>query len=308
MPSVAQALVPLSERWSRLPGNFRGVIWALLAALAFSLMQVAIKEAGKTLPVWQILVLRSAIALAFVTPVVARAGFSTLRTSRPKMHIFRSLLGLGGISTLVLSLKHLDLAIVATLGFTNTLFVIVFAWAFLGEKIVRDRTLATVVGFIGVLICLNPGPEGIDLWALVMLASAVFAAGVHASIKSLTRTERPTTILFWAYVGILVLAAGPAAYTWVQPTLYDLIAVAGMAACTTMGQTCMVMSLRAGEAVAVAPFGYTRILYATAFGFFLFGEIPAWTTFAGAAVIVAATLYLALRERRQPLPKPARDA
>lgn len=302
------ALSSLEARWAALPGNFRGIIWGLLAALAFSCMQVAIKEAGQTLPVWQILVLRSAFALLLIFPAVCRVGFASLATQRRRMHVFRALLGFGGISTLVLSLKHLDLTIVATLGFSSTLFVILFAWLFLGEKVVRDRTLATGIGFVGVLICLKPGPEGVNLWALVMLASAVFAASVHTAIKSLTGTERPTTILFWSYIGIMGLAAIPCALTWVDPSPADLAMVAAMAICTAAGQTCMVMSLRAGEAIAVAPCSYTRIIYATLFGFFLFSELPAWTTFAGAAVIVASTLYLALRERRAPLPKaPARS-
>lgn len=308
MTFLATSKQALQARWSALPGNFRGALWALLAALAFSGMQVAIKEAGQTLPVWQILVLRSLLALVFILPVIRRAGFSSLRTHRPKMHAFRALLGFGGISTLVISLQHLDLAIVATLGFANTLFIIVFAWAFLGERIRRDRSVATVVGFVGVVICLRPGPEGIDPWALVMLASAVFAASVHTAIKSLTATERPTTILFWSYVGILILSAVPCYFVWTPPSLFDLALVGAMAACTTLGQTCMVLSLRAGEAAAVAPFGYTRILYATLFGFLLFGEIPEWTTFAGAAVIIAATLYLAVRERRRPLQSEDRAA
>ncbi|MEQ9122683.1 MAG: DMT family transporter [Alphaproteobacteria bacterium] len=305
MTSFRPAIAAAEARWKALPGNFRGVVWALLAALAFSCMQVAIKFAGRTLPVWEIMVLRSAIALVFIAPAIWRAGLPSLRTTRPRAHLLRACLGFGGISTLVLSIQHLDLAIVATLGFTNTLFVIVFAWAFLGERIVRDRTLATFAGFFGVLVCLRPGPEGIDLWALVMLASAVFAAGVHTTIKSLTGTERPTTIMFYSYTGIMALSAIPCAIHWRTPTLEEMAFVGAMAACTAMGQTCMVLSLRAGEAVAVAPFNYTRILYATAFGFLLFGEIPAWTTFAGAGVIVAATLYLALRERRRPLRTPA---
>ena len=301
--SLSAALRPLKARWAALPGNFRGIVWALIAALAFSCMQVAIKEAGRTLPVWQILVLRSALALLFIFPAIWRAGFASLATKRPKMHIFRTCLGFGGISTLVLSLQHLELTIVATLGFSSTLFVILFAWAFLGERIVRDRTIATVIGFIGVLICLNPGPEGVNPWALVMLGSAVFAASVHTAIKSLTGTERPTTILFWSYFGIMCLSAIPCALTWVEMTTADMAMVGLMAVCATAGQTCMVMSLRAGEAIAVAPCSYTRIIYATLFGYFIFNDLPAWSTLAGAAVIVASTLYLALKERRAPLPK-----
>lgn len=285
-------------RWHALPGNFRGAIWALIAALMFSGMQVAIKQAGQTLPVWQILVLRSLIALCFILPAIQRQGFYTLRTSRPKVHLLRALLGFGGISTLILSLKHLDLGVVATLGFTNTLFVVLFAAIFLGEKILRDRTIATAAGFIGVVICMRPGPDGFNEWTLVMLLSALFAAGVSTSVKSLTRTERPTSILFYSYVTIMLLALGPALYSWAPMTWADAATVALMACFATAGQTCMVMSLRAGEAVAVAPFGYTRILYAMIFGFLLFDEFPAWTTLLGAAVIVASTLYIAIRERR----------
>jgi drug/metabolite transporter (DMT)-like permease len=285
-------------KWKTLPGNFRGAIWALVAALMFSGMQVSIKQAGQNLPVWEILVLRSLIALCFILPAIQRQGFHTLRTSRPKTHLLRALLGFGGISTLILALKHLELGVVATLGFTNTLFVVLFAAIFLGEKIVRDRTIATAAGFIGVVICMRPGPEGFNEWTLVMLLSALFAAGVSTSVKSLTRTERPTSILFYSYVTIMLLALGPALYTW-QPLTWVDAAVVGLMACfATAGQTCMVMSLRAGEAVAVAPFGYTRILYAMLLGFFIFGELPAWTTLLGAAVIVASTLYIAIRERR----------
>ena len=102
-------------KWRLLPGNFRGAIWALIAALMFSGMQVSIKQAGETLPVWEILVLRSLIALCFILPAIQRQGFHTLRTSRPKIHLLRALLGFGGISTLILALKHLELGVVATL-------------------------------------------------------------------------------------------------------------------------------------------------------------------------------------------------
>lgn len=283
--------------WRALPGNFRGAIWALIAALMFSGMQVSIKIAGQNLPVWQILVLRSLIALCFILPAIQRQGFHTLRTSRPKVHLLRALLGFGGISTLILSLKHLELGVVATLGFTNTLFIVLFAAIFLGEKILRNRTIATAVGFVGVIICMQPGPEGFNEWTLVMLLSALFAAGVSTSVKSLTRTERPTSILFYSYVMIMMLALGPALYSWATMTWADAVTVALMACFATAGQTCMVMSLRAGEAVAVAPFGYTRILYAMIFGFLLFGELPTWTTLLGAAVIIASTLYIAIKER-----------
>jgi drug/metabolite transporter (DMT)-like permease len=170
------------------------------------------------------------------------------------------------------------------------------ALLFLGEKLNVRRALATVVGFAGVVITMRPGGEdGFDPWILVALGSALFAAGVSTTIKNLTRTEAPITILVWAYSLMTLLAAGPALYYWRTPTLPELGIVAVIGVFTTLGQSCMVLGLRAGDATAVAPFDYTRLLYATAIGFFAFGEVPTLATFAGSAVIVGSTLYIALQ-------------
>ena len=139
------------------------------------------------------------------------------------------------------------------------------------------------------------GDAGFNPWIFVSLFSALFAAGGSISIKNLTRTEAPITILVWAYGLMALLAAGPALYTWRTPTLHELGLVIMIGVFTTFGQTCTVMGLRAGDATAVTPFDYTRLLYATAIGFFAFGEAPSVATFVGGAVIIGSTLYIAVQ-------------
>lgn len=289
-------LAPLQARWQLIPGNVRGAVWIMVAAVWLTAMAVSIKVLGKTMSPWQIVMLRSLFALAIIMPALARQGFDKVRTRRPKLHLLRAVVGFCGFTSMVFAVTNLNLALFTTLGFTRILFVILLALMFLGEKLNVKRAAATLAGFLGVVITMQPGAgEGFDPWILVALGSALFAAGVSTTIKHLTRTEAPITIMVWAYVLMTLLAAGPALYEWRTPTLAELGIVAVIGVFTTLGQSCMVLGLRAGDATAVAPFDYTRLLYATAIGFFAFGEVPTLATFLGSAVIVASTLYIALQ-------------
>ena len=101
----------------------------------------------------------------------------------------------------------LPAALVTTLSFSRTLFVIVLAALFLGERVRWRRTTATLVGFGGVLICLDPGAGAFDPWTLVALLGAFATAGVATSIKRLTETESPLTIVVLSYLIMGSLAA-----------------------------------------------------------------------------------------------------
>ena len=286
-----------SKRWATLPANTRGALWILAAALGFSGMTVCLKLLSKTMPVWEMVVLRAAFSILVISPALVRTGPTVLRTRRLKTHLFRSLLGMGGLVGMYIALAHLDLALVTTLGFTRTLFVIILAVLFLGEVIRWRRTAATIVGFAGIIVCVQPG-DSFDPWTLAGLGAALFAAGVMTLVKRLTSTESPLTILLWTYLLMGGIALLPALFVWRTPTVPELLIIALMGVFSTWGQTCMVHGLRAGEATAVAPFEYTRLLYAALLGFLIFGETPNSSTWYGGILIIGSTLYIALREHR----------
>ena len=111
-------------------------------------------------------------------------------------------------------------------------------------------------------------------------------------------TEPPLRILVWSYLTIAAIAVIPALYVWRTPTPTELLCVAFMGVFSAWGQSWMVSGLRVGEATAVAPFEYSRLLYAALVGFLFFAEIPTPWTWLGGALIVTSTLYIALREAR----------
>lgn len=286
----------LEARWLMVPGNVRGACWITMAAVWLTAMAVTIKVLGETMSPWQIVLLRSVFALAIMMPALARQGFDKAKTRRPGMHLIRAFVGFCGFTSMVFAVTHLDLALFTTMGFTRILFVILLAIVFLGEKLNVKRAVATLIGFAGVVITTQPGGEaGFNPWIFVSLGSAMFAAGVAISIKNLTRTEAPITILVWAYALMGLFALGPALYTWEMPNLHELSLVLMIGVFTALGQTCTVMGLRAGDATAVTPFDYSRLLYATGIGFFVFSEVPTLATLLGGAVIIGSTLYIAVQ-------------
>lgn len=270
----------------------------LLAGVGFTGMTVCIKLAGRTMPVFEIVVLRAVFALLVLTPAIVRAKPGFFATRRPGAHVLRSFFGICGVTTMMLSVIHLDLALATTLGFTRTLFMIVLAVVFLGEVVRWRRSAATLVGFMGVVVCVQPSASGIDPWAIVGIIAALFAAGVTTMIKRLTSTEPPLRILVWSYILIALMALGPALLVWKAPTLEELLFIALMGVFSAWGQSAMVSSLRVGEATAVAPFEYSRLIFAAGIGFVLFAEVPSLSTWLGTSLIVSSTLYIAVREAR----------
>lgn len=291
-------LHPLRERWAKLPANVRGALWMLLAGVGFTGMAVCIKLAGQTLPVFELVVLRALFALLVISPAIWKAPRGYFATSRPGAHLLRCIFGMCGVVTMMLALTHLDLALATTLGFTRTLFMIILAVLFLNEIVRWRRTVATLVGFLGVIVCVQPGAGGFDPWTLVGVIAALFSAGVTTMIKRLTSTEPPLRILVWSYVVMSLMALGPTIYYWKTPNLVELGYIAALGVFSVWGQSCMVNSLRVGEATAVAPFEYSRLLFAALIGFFVFAEVPADSTWMGMALIVTSTLYIAIREAR----------
>ncbi|MGK0169367.1 MAG: drug/metabolite transporter (DMT)-like permease [Gammaproteobacteria bacterium] len=294
----------LLQRWTHLPGNVRGALWMLLGGVGFTGMSVCIKLAGQTLPIFEIVVLRAVFSLIVISPAIIHARPGFFRTDRTGAHILRSCFGFVGFSTMVLAITHLDLALATTLSFTRTLFMIVLAVLFLGEIVRWRRTAATAVGFIGVVICMHPSAETFNTWTLVEITAALFSAGVTTMIKRLTTTEPPLRILVWAYVLMGAMAIPPAIPSWQAPTFEEYVYVAAMGMFSAWGQSCMVNGLRAGEATAVAPFEYSRLVFASLAGFVLFMEIPTQWTWWGASIIIASTLYIALREAKLRTRKP----
>lgn len=289
-----------ARRWERLPGNVRGAVFAIIAALFHAVLLALIKEAGQALHITQVLFCRQAVMMCFVAPVLARNFPGSLRTSRPGLHLVRVL---GALTAMLLSftaLVHLPLAEATTIAFARTFFITIFAILLLGEVVGPRRWLAIAAGFVGVIVVMQPeAATGLDIYALMRLAGAAVAGFVMVIIRKLTQIDQPITIMSYQVIGIGLLMAAPAVWFWKTPTVFEIILLLAIGGISVITQLCNIFAFRAGEASAIAPFDYLRLLFALGLGLLVFAEWPGSHVFLGAGLIIAAALYTLHRERSQ---------
>ena len=278
-----------------------GIALRLLAVLALAVMFAAAKLAeARGANLGEIVFWRQAIAAPLVLGwVLATGGVGTLKTARPAAHVRRMVIGLTGMIFNFWAVLLLPLAEATTFGFTVPIFATILSAIVLKEVTGAHRWGAVIVGFVGVVIVLQPGGHHVPLaGALVALTGAIMTATVTILIRDLGRTERAPTIVFWFTVTSLVplgiafpfFAQAHDAATW------GLLIVMGIAG--GIGQLALTGALRLAPVAVVVPMDYTSLIWATAFGWLLFGTLPAPLTWLGAPIIVASGLYIVWREHR----------
>ena len=275
--------------------NVRGVLWMLAAVIALTAMFAVAKHLTRDLPVLEVSLFRMLAALLFYLPWLMHHGIGIMRTERIKTHLMRGFFGATSLFCMVYAVANLILADATVLGFTIPLWSIVLAALFLGERVRLRRSIATIVGFIGVILVAKP-QAGVAPAALVALGGAILASAAITTMKELTRTEPADRIVvYFLLTGTLILA-GPAIYVWQTPTAEQWGWVVLLGLFGSSGQTFLTRAYANGEMTIIAPLDFLRVIVAGIIGYFIFDELPDAWAFAGTAVVVAACAYIVRRE------------
>lgn len=280
--------------WFTLAPNVRGALWLLASATFFTAMAVLAKTLGERLDSLQLAFFRMFIALLVIVPFLIRGGINSIKTHYPVLQLARGVVGSTAMMCGFYALVHLPLADALAYNFTKALFVVPLAYFILSEPTGPRRIGAVVVGFLGVLVMLRP-TVAIDPAALVALAGALCVAMATIFVKIVAK-DAPVTLMFYTGVVGTVVAGIPASFVWIWPTWGELGLLVLMGICAAGAHNCFIRGYREGDASAIVPFDYSRLVFAAIAGFLIFGDVPDWLTIVGAAVIVVTTLYIARRE------------
>jgi drug/metabolite transporter (DMT)-like permease len=286
----------LAQRLARLSDNARGALWMLLAAGSFTFIDALARQVGQRIDPLQISFFRCAFGGLAILPFVLLAGRAAFRPTQLGGHVARALFSYIALSLIFYAVSRMPLAEAVTLTFTRALFMVLLAAVFLGERIRWRRSCATIVGFAGVLIMAPPLTLEFDPGLAAAIGAAFFTALVGVTLKGLSLRDRPVTIILCFGIISSLLALPAAIYVWRDPTPIELVGLALIGAGGSLAQYCSIRGYRIAEATAIEPFDYSRFIYALAFGLILFGELPGPATWAGAALIVVSTLYIARRD------------
>lgn len=293
-----------SGRWHLASDNLRGSVLMVMAFAFFTVMTTLIKLVGGRVSIPQILIVRQLVMICILVALVGHALPSVLRTHRPSLQLMRGMFSLGAMLCGFSALIHLPMTEATALGFSQVLFVTLLAIFVLREVVDRRRWIALAVGFCGVVIMLRPSGAALSGYALLAIAGALFGAGITVTVRVLGQTEKTETILFWQGGFILLALVGPAFYFWVPPTAAEWALMIGLGVVGTAGQWAITRAYQMGDASALAPLDFVRLLLATASGYLVFSEIPSAVTLVGAALVVGGTILTVRRNAGQVAPSP----
>ncbi|MFW5969578.1 MAG: DMT family transporter [Halofilum sp. (in: g-proteobacteria)] len=243
-----------------------------------------------------------------ILPVLWLSG-RAIRTSRPLLHGARGLLLAGALLLIIWAFQYLPLANAIAIFFVEPLILTLLSAAFLGERIGPRRLVAVVVGLIGALIVIRPNWALFGWAAVLPLGAAVCFAGYLALTRHSGDAEHPLAMQLWAgaaaTLGLTVViglgdGTGVGPIDPVLPEPHEWALLVGLGAFSATTHVMLAFAFRFAEAGILAPFQYLEIISATLLGLLLFGDFPDAMTWLGTALIVAAGLYVYLRERRQP--------
>jgi drug/metabolite transporter (DMT)-like permease len=269
------------------------------AMVCFTGLDTSSKWLGLGLPVAQIVWARYAgatvIAVAVARPWSQPA---VLRSKRPGLQALRSLLLLGSTVSVVVALRQLQLAETATISFLTPIFVALLAGPLLGERVGGERSIAIAVGFLGVLIATRPGTSAFQPVVLVAVAGVVCNSGYVLATRKLAAFDSAPTTLLWTQAAGLVFLTPLLPWVWRWPqSIHVWLAMAGLGIFAAAGHGLLIVAHRFAPAPVLTPFSYTQLIWMIVSGFVVFGDWPPAATLAGASLVAACGVWLAIRER-----------
>jgi drug/metabolite transporter (DMT)-like permease len=280
-------------------GNLRGLAAMFIAVAAFSFMDALLKTFAAHYSPAQVTFLRAVSSLPFVLlPLWWSGRLCELRPVRPALHLVRALLGILMLLSFIAALRDAPLAAVYSVYMGAPLLIAAFAAWFLGERVGLGCWLAILVGLVGVLVILQPRPDGMSPTAgLAALLSALCYAGAVLVARVLTRTDTTASVVFMflAWVAVISLALALPGWAPILTAHWPLIVATG--ALGAVGQHYITVAFKHAPAAIVAPVEYTALIWGLGIDWVVWSVAPDSTMLTGAALVILAGLYVAWRER-----------
>lgn len=285
--------------FSGLKPTYKGILLALAGYSSFAVADICAKWLAQSYSVYQIISTENIVSLAILlafAPFFGGMG-DVGRRENLKVNVFRAVLNCATLILLTHCYKWFPLADVYTLLFTKPFFVTLIALWFFHEPCGPRRWLAIVIGFIGVVVAMQPGSEGFDPLMILPLIGAVMISVLFISSRAL-KNPTPFTLAFYPAAGAAIICLPLAVMNFKMPSLADVPVFLLIGLAQAAGMTMVSLAFRKAAAAIVAPFLYVEMIWALGAGWILFHNTPGVMMLAGAGLIIVSGIYLVETERR----------
>ena len=272
----------------------------MMGALAsFTAMALSARELSAEVSIFQISLFRNAICLMVLVPLAMWWGWSSVRTTKPWLHVARNTIHYGGVFGWIYGLSVLPLAAVFSLEFTVPIWTALLATLLLRERLNVYRVAAIGFGFIGILVILRPGSELFQLASFAVIGAAFCYASTYVFTRHMSTTESPFVILFYMNLVQLPISLIPSVPQWVTPSvhLWPWVLVMGISGLGSHYSVARAMKL--ADATVVAPLDFLRLPLSAVVAFWIYAEPFNPFVLLGGAIIFGGNLLNIWGERRK---------
>ena len=273
----------------------RGAFFIIASEFSFALSAAIIKFTSDSLPSESIVFFRNLFGLMILLPLIIRTSIKTntnaLKTKRLHLHLLRGGVGMGAMYSFFYSIGHIPLSDSVLIKSTIPLIIPFMSAIWLQEKITLQVILAGAIGFMGVILILEP--NGDTNWAsLVALLSSFLAAGAFVTVRKLSATEPPLRIVTYFAIAGVTISSIPMIWNWQTPTPVQYMMLIGIGLTTTVGQLFLTRGYQNAPASIVGIFTYTSVPFGTFIGWLVWNELLDINSFFGAVLIILAGLIV----------------
>ena len=278
-----------------------GILWMLGTMFCFIALDAIMKHLMESYSLVQVTWGRFFFATV-IAIIVCGPRIGSLTVSRhPKLQLLRSVILMSTTGLFNAGIRTTPLATGTTIMFLSPILITLLSIPMLGEKVTPKRWFGVIFGFLGAIIVVQPWSEGLGGTAsgvVFLLVAALCNANYQIVTRKVRGDDPLTSLLYTAVAGAIVTSAiVPWFWTWPTAEAWFLLFLSGVAG--GLGHLCLIRAVRLAPASVVAPFSYSALIWATLFGFVIWGDFPDLWTWAGAALIIGSGLYIFYGERHR---------
>ena len=278
--------------------NFKAITAMLLAVFCVTIMSVQAKLIGIEYNAVQITFARAIVVLILLMPFIYKlGGLNFLKTKKPFLHFFRGLAGLIGNVMFFLAFQRLPVADVTVISQAVPIFSCILAIIFLGETIGWRRWTAITIGFLGVIIAINPSVN-IAVASLYALGGTLMWSITIIFLRLLGSTEHPVKTVFYFMLASVIVTSIFQPFLWKEPSFEIILLFIGIGIAAFLTQLLMTYALQKAPASIVSPFNYTGIVWAIIFDYIIWNAHPMFATIFGGIIITISGIYIFKREAK----------
>ncbi len=289
------------RRAMQLPPAWQAIWWMVMGGVMFSMLNTIARFMALQMDPFEAQFLRYLCGLLVILPLVLRSGmsqgFKTFWPTDVKGQFWRGAVHTGGLMLWFIALPKIPLADMTAISFTGPIFIMMGASFFLNEPMHRDRWIAALIGFAGVLVVLLPNLSGDGgRYHLVMLASAPVFAASFLITKALTRYETPGVIVLWQAITVTLFSMPMAFLHWQTPTAWQWVGFMATGILGSAGHYFLTRAFQAADISSTQSLRFLDLVWSSLLGWFVFSDLPSHATWLGAFIILMSTVWITRRE------------